>query len=125
MSASRWASGARLAKAQGVFNVVGGLWPVVWLRSFEAIYGPRKRDTYLQMASGGQFAATGVALLNTSETEESVKQARAVGLAAATTYLAIDLVYVARGEIHKTYLLDALFEIGWIYAWWRWSNSEG
>jgi hypothetical protein len=35
-----------------LFNLVGGAWPVVWLRSFEWVYGRKEEDwlqkTYLQ-----------------------------------------------------------------------------
>ncbi|HYO61338.1 MAG TPA: hypothetical protein VEU29_05515, partial [Actinomycetota bacterium] len=60
---------ARLARAQGLFNVVGGAWPIVWLRSFEWIFG-RKRDVYLQKVSGLFFLGSGVALLLAEPTEE-------------------------------------------------------
>lgn len=36
----------RLAQAQGVFNIVSGVWPLVSMRTFEAIYGP-KTDRWL------------------------------------------------------------------------------
>ncbi|MDQ3939985.1 MAG: hypothetical protein M3238_01400 [Actinomycetota bacterium] len=45
-----------------------------------------------------------------------VIHARRTGVAAATTYLLIDLIYVPRREIPKTYLLDALMEAGWLWA---------
>ena len=113
---SRQRSAARLARAQGLFNVVGGAWPIVSLRSFEWVFG-KKNDTYLQYASGGLFLSTGLALLATQETPESVRLARRLGTAAAATYLAVDLLYAPRGHIRRTYLLDALMEIGWICAW--------
>jgi hypothetical protein len=37
----------------------------------------------------------------------------------ATAYLAIDLIYAPKGEIRRTYLLDAAMEIGWLWAWLR------
>lgn len=108
----------RVARAQGLFNVVGGTWPIVWLRSFEWVFG-KKEDDYLQMASGGLFLSTGLALLATEDTPESLHLARRLGVAAATTYLVIDLVYAPRGRIRKTYLLDAAMQAGWLYAWAR------
>lgn len=121
MSRRRKAELARavtLAQAQGLFNVVGGAWPIVWLRSFEWIFG-RKRDVYLQKTSGAFFLASGIALLLAEPTEEGVAMARRVGLGAASVYLAIDLIYVPKRDIPATYLLDALMEAGWIYAWTR------
>ncbi|MER7112516.1 hypothetical protein ABT360_33525, partial [Streptomyces sp. NPDC000229] len=39
-----------LSRAQGLFNIVGGAWPLVSLRTFERIYGP-KADDWLQKTS--------------------------------------------------------------------------
>lgn len=112
------AAQARLARAQGLFNVVGGAWPIVWLRSFEWIFG-RKRDVYLQKTSGLFFLTTGIVLLLAEETEDGMAAARRVGIGAASVYLAIDLIYVPKRDIPPTYLLDALMEASWLYAWAR------
>lgn len=109
---------ARLARAQGLFNVVGGAWPLVWLRSFEWIFG-RKRDVYLQKTSGLFFLGSGIALLLAEPTEDGIAAARRIGIGAASVYLAIDLIYVPKRDIPASYLLDALMEAGWIYAWTR------
>lgn len=108
----------QVARAQGLFNVIGGAWPIVWLRSFEWVFG-KKEDDYLQMASGGLFLTTGLTLLATEDTPESLRMARRLGVAAASTYLLIDLVYVPKGRLRKTYLLDAVMEVGWLWAWLR------
>lgn len=108
-----------LARAQGSFNVLGGAWPIVSLRTFEAIYGPKKLDVYLQKASGALFMASGLALLRTDRSGPAVRAARRIGMGVAAAYLAIDLIYVPKGEIHKTYLLDAAMEVGWLWAWAR------
>lgn len=112
------ASAVRLARAQGLFNVVGGAWPIVWLRSFEWVFG-RKRDVYLQKTSGAFFLATGIALLLAEPTEDGVASARRIGIGAASVYLVIDLIYVPKRDIPATYLLDALMEAGWLFAWTR------
>ncbi|HEY7875451.1 MAG TPA: hypothetical protein VIG64_10045 [Actinomycetota bacterium] len=119
MGQDRVGKALRLARAQGIFNVLGGAWPIVSLRTFEAIYGPKKLDVYLQKTSGALFMASGLALLRTERSEESVRAARRIGMGVAAAYLAIDLIYVPEGEIHKTYLLDAAMEIGWLAAWLR------
>lgn len=107
-----------LARAQGLFNVVGGLWPIVSLRSFEWAFG-RKRDRFLQKTSGGLFLASGIALLLAEPTPDGVATARRIGIGVAATYLVIDLIYVPKGDIRKTYLLDAVMEAGWLWAWTR------
>ena len=48
----------RLARAQGVFNILGGAWPLVSLRSFEFVYG-KKADIFLQKTVGGLLVSIG------------------------------------------------------------------
>ncbi len=105
-----------MAKAQGLFNLVGGAWPIVALGSFEWVFG-RKRDEWLQKASGGLFVSVGIAQLLTEDEPEAIRFARRLGVGAALTYLLVDLIYVPAGRIPKTYLLDAAMEVGWLVAW--------
>ncbi len=107
-----------VAVAHGAFNVVGGLWPLVHLRSFEWVFGP-KTDVWLQMTTGGLLVSVGVAQLAAASDPRGAAQARRIGLGTALTLLAVDLVYVPRGRIRPTYLLDAAMQTGWIAAWLR------
>ncbi|MBC7303463.1 MAG: hypothetical protein H5T78_21255 [Nocardia sp.] len=110
------AESVTLARAHGAFNVVGGLWPLVSLRSFEAIFGA-KRDRWLQFTVASLLTGNGVVQLLCAPTDEGVRHARRLGIATASVLLSIDLVYVPGGTIPKTYLLDAAMEIGWLAAW--------
>ena len=107
-----------LARAQGLFNVTGGAWPIVSLRSFEFVYG-KKRDVYLQKTVGGLLLAVGYVQLTRGDSDDHVAASRRLGLATAATLLAIDLIYIPKGEMRKTYLQDAATEIGWIVGWLR------
>ncbi|MFH8492746.1 hypothetical protein [Streptomyces coeruleorubidus] len=107
-----------VAVAQGLFNIVGGLWPLVHLRSFQWVFGP-KTDDWLQMTTGGLLVSAGVAQLAAAPGPQGPVQARRIGLGTATTLLAIDLIYVPKGRIRPTYLLDAAMQTGWIAAWLR------
>ncbi|WP_206206259.1 hypothetical protein [Thermobispora bispora] len=109
---------ADLARAQGFFNLVGGLWPIVHRRSFEKVFGP-KTDTWLELTVAGLLAAVGWSQLRAASSPESVRHARRIGIATAATLLAIDLIYVTRGRIRPTYLADAIAEAWWIKAWLR------
>jgi hypothetical protein len=53
------AEGQRLAVAQGLVYVTSGLWPLVHLRSFEAITGP-KTDRWLVKTIGALIAEPGL-----------------------------------------------------------------
>jgi hypothetical protein len=101
-----------------MFNVIGGLWPLVSLRSFEKIFGP-KTDEWLVHTVGGLMIATGWAQLGTSQCREGHRLARRLGLGSALTLLTVDLIYVPAGRLRWTYLLDAAVEAGWVLAWIR------
>ncbi|MET9830745.1 hypothetical protein ABZ078_15815 [Streptomyces sp. NPDC006385] len=113
-----------IAVTHGAFNVVGGLWPLLHLRSFEWVFGP-KRDDWLQMTTGGLLVSAGLAQLLAAPAPEGAAQARRIGLGTALTLLAVDLVYVPKRRIRPTYLLDAVMQTGWITAWLRASSGPG
>ncbi len=115
-----------LARAQGVANIAGGLWPLLGMRSFERVFGP-KVDVWLVRTVAGLLVANGWSQLGTSPTAESVRVARRLGAGTAATLLVIDIVYVARGRIARAYLLDALVEAGWLLGWatsWRLQTDQ-
>jgi hypothetical protein len=111
-------SGGGIAVAHGAFNVVGGLWPLVHLRSFEWVFGP-KTDDWLQMTTGGLLVSAGLAQLAAPSDPQGGAHARRIGLGTALTLLAVDLAYVPKGRIRPTYLIDAAMQVGWIAAWLR------
>ncbi|MET9958280.1 hypothetical protein ABZ128_04210 [Streptomyces sp. NPDC006326] len=112
-----------IARAQGLFNLAGGLWPLVSLRTFERIYGP-KTDGWLQKTSGALLASAGITMLLADAGTEGVRHARRTGIGTAVTFLAIDLIYVPRRRIPATYLWDAAKEAAWLVAWWA-ARSKG
>lgn len=105
-----------LARAQGAMNILGGAWPLVHLSSFEAVTGP-KTDRWLVHTVGGLLVATGWAQVRATATDAGLAGARRQGLGTAVTLLAIDVIYLARGQLRWTYLLDAATEAAWIVAW--------
>ncbi|MEW9530972.1 hypothetical protein [Microbispora sp. NPDC049125] len=108
--------GAALARAQGLFNIAGGLWPLVHPRSFEKIFGP-KTDWWLERTVAGLLVGAGWSQLRAASSPQGVEHARRIGVATAATLLAVDLTHVPTGRIRPTYLLDAAMEAGWIRAW--------
>jgi hypothetical protein len=88
------------------------------MRSFEWVFGPKK-DRWLEQTVGGLLAANGLSQLLSAPTAEGVAHARRIGVGTAVTFLLIDLVYVPKGRLRPTYLLDAAMEVGWIAAWCR------
>jgi len=113
-----------LAVAHGSFNVVGGLWPLLHLRSFEWVFGP-KTDVWLQMTTGGLLISAGVAQLAAAPGPQGPAQARRIGLGTALTLLVVDLIYVPKGRIRPTYLVDAAMQTAWLTAWLRRTAAQG
>ncbi|RJL24238.1 hypothetical protein [Bailinhaonella thermotolerans] len=110
--------GLATARAHGLFNIVSGVWPLLGMRGFERVFGP-KEDDWLVRVVAGLLIGIGYAQLRAPDTPEGVATARRLGLATATTLLAIDLTYVPRGRISPVYLLDAATETAWLTAWLR------
>ncbi|WP_189241574.1 hypothetical protein [Planobispora rosea] len=106
------------ARAHGAFNVASGVWPLMHLPSFEKVFGP-KEDDWLVRTVAGLLLGVGWTQLRAGSTPEGMRNARRIGVATAATLLAIDLVYVPRGRIRATYLLDAAAEIAWLAVWLR------
>jgi hypothetical protein len=111
----------RLARLHGLSNVLGGLWPLLHMRSFEAASGP-KTDRWLVRTVAGLLVANGLTQLRAPATPDGIAAARRIGIGTAGTLLAIDLTYAPRGRISRFYLLDAVLEAGWVLVWlktWR------
>ncbi|MBV8759787.1 MAG: hypothetical protein JO257_21030 [Deltaproteobacteria bacterium] len=94
--------------AQGVFYIATGLWPILHLRSFLRVTGP-KRDTWLVQTLGGLIAAVGAALL--------VDKSRTLGIASAMTLGVADVTFAGKGRISPVYFADAVAE-GALAALW-------
>jgi hypothetical protein len=106
----------RAALAQGVFYVATGLWPVLHLRSFEAVSG-KKRDTWLVQTTGALIAAIGCALVVGAFERTGSRAVKTLGIASAATLGAADLYFVSTGQIPRVYLGDAAAEAAAIAGW--------
>ena len=105
----------RLAPAHGSFNLFNGLWPLVSMRTFEAVFGP-KVDRWLVHTVGGRLTTVAVVQLGSREPDQ-LRIARLLGMGTAATLLTIDVVYVPQRRISRMYLADAVCEVGWLTAW--------
>jgi hypothetical protein len=113
----------RVARLQGGFYVPSSLWPLLHMRSFEAITGP-KVDRWLVKTVAGLLSVVGVAMLGAAEKDRVTPELEAVGAGSAAVLATIDLVYVARKRISPVYLLDAAAQLAIIALWLRACSSD-
>ncbi|CCG02661.1 hypothetical protein [Blastococcus saxobsidens] len=111
------------AKAHGSFTSVGGLWPLLSMRSFSAVTGP-KADRWLVRTVAGLMVANGLAQWRAEPSPQGIAGARRIGLGTAATLAAADLAYAIPGRISRGYLVDAVLEAGWLLAWARSGRSR-
>jgi hypothetical protein len=102
--------------AQGLYYLITGLWPIVHMRSFLAVTGP-KTDLWLVRTVGILIIVIGAAMTIAGMTGEPwvAMLTLAIGSALALTW--VDVFYVATGQIPKIYLLDAVVEAVLLLAW--------
>lgn len=111
----------RLAHLQALIYVATGVWPLVHIRSFEAVTGP-KADRWLVKTVGALVTTTGLALALAGRRQRFAPEVVLIAAGNAAALAAIDVVYVAKRRIRPVYLLDAAAEIALLAAWaglWR------
>jgi hypothetical protein len=109
----------RIAILHGVYYLVTGVWPLLSMRTFEAVTGP-KADRWLVRMVGVLAAVIGGVLLRDGLGRKGGRPPDAgLAVGAALGFIAIDVVHVTRGRISRIYLLDALAEAAFVGAWLR------
>jgi hypothetical protein len=112
-----WRDPRFLGVAQGTANILGGVWPLASMRTFEAIFG-RKVDRWLVYTVAGLLVANGTAQVLASRAGE-VRAARWIGMGTAASLGVIDAIFVPRRRIPWTYALDGAVEATWLALWAR------
>jgi len=109
-----------LALGQGLYYFLTGLWPLVGMRSFEAVTGP-KTDRWLVKTVGVLVSVIGGVLMVAGWRRRVEPEPALLAAASAAGLGAIDTVYPLRGRIAKIYLLDAVVEVALVTAWMAWA----
>ena len=105
-----------LPLAQGFYYVVAGIWPVVSIRTFEAISGP-KTDDWLVQTMGLLIAVIGGILLAAGFRRAMTLE---IGLLAAGSAAALGgagSFFALRHVIWPIYLVDGFIELVLIALW--------
>jgi hypothetical protein len=105
----------RALTAQGIYYVTSGLTPFISRRAFEAVTGP-KREWWLVETVGLLVTTVGAGVLSAVARDRVTPEIASIAAGSAASLAAIDVVYVARGRIAPTYLLDAALEAAFAAA---------
>jgi len=118
---------ARVAMAHGAYMLGMGLWPIVSLKTFEAVTGP-KLEGWLTKGVGACLANIGAALGAAGARGKVARELRMMGATTALSFATMDFWYAGfRRRISRVYLLNGMAQLGfaaaWAYAEWRESRS--
>src|SRR3954468_1197330 len=105
-----------VALTQGVYFAATGIWPLLDMRSFEKVTGP-KADKWLGRTVGALVAVIGGALVSAAVRRSVTNEIAGLAVGSAAGLAAIDVVYATSGRISKIYLCDAAAEAILIGAW--------
>ena len=111
--------------AQGVYYLATGIWPLLSIKTFQMVTGPktdhmvtgRDADHWLVMTVGVLVTAIALALLAGALRKQRPTELIVLAIGSAVGLTAIDLIYVARGVIAPIYLVDAALECLLLIAW--------
>ena len=103
-------------RVQALYYAVSGVWPILHMRSFEAVTGPKTDDWLVHMVGLLAVAVASALWPRRGDRPEVLARVRLLALAAAAAFLAIDVVYAFRGVISEIYLVDAVIEVGFLMS---------
>jgi hypothetical protein len=99
-----------LLVGQGVYYLVTGAWPLVSLRTFELVTGP-KTDDWLVQTVGALATVIGASVLVGARRLPPSAETLVLAGGSAAAFAAVDVVYTLRGTISPIYLADAAVEV--------------
>lgn len=108
--------GTFIALGQGLFYLLTGIWPLVSIRTFQKVTGP-KFDLWLVKTVGVLVAVIGSVLVVSAFRRPISPETKLLALGSAAGFTGIDTVYVARRRISPIYLADAAAELSLILLW--------
>src|SRR3954452_15840139 len=107
-----------LARLQGAYFIATGFWPLLHMRSFLGVTGP-KTDLWLVQTVRALVTCIGGQLLLSAHNEDAAESLRPVAAGSAAALALIDVLHVGRTRISPIYVLDAAAEIALVYLWER------
>jgi hypothetical protein len=113
-----------LCGVQSAYYLPTAVWPLISIRSFEAVSGQktdnwtgREADHWLVNTVAVLLLAVGLTLALAAYRGQPTPEVVALAMTAPVVLLGIDVVYVARRVISPIYLLDAVAEVILLTGW--------
>jgi hypothetical protein len=117
------ASNRSVGAAQAAYYLATGVAPFAGRRAFEAVTG-RKREWWLVLTVGAIVSVVGASLASAVANDRVTPEVRLLGVGSAASLGGIDVVYVLKGRIAPTYLVDAAVQAAILAAWVRAGRTE-
>jgi hypothetical protein len=105
-----------IATAQSAYFLVTGIWPILHMRSFEWVSGP-KVDRWLVKTVSALITVIGAAIGLGASRRRVTPEIELLAAGSAVSLGLVDVIYVARHRIRWVYLLDAIAEFTLAAAW--------
>lgn len=112
-----------IAKVQGGYWAVTGIWPLVHMPSFLWVSGP-KEDLWLVRTVGLLLTLIGVVLFSAAINKRITTEVKGLGIGGAAAMAFVDFFYAMHDVIWDIYMLDGVAELIVIAAWF-WAGKRG
>ena len=99
-----------LLLTQGLYTLVTAVWPLVHIRSFEAVTGP-KSDRWLVKTVGVLLIPVAVCWLYNCWLNAWSVETAVLGIGTAAGLMTIDVYYNIKKRIARIYLADAVLQL--------------
>ena len=100
---------------QGIYYLLTGIWPLVSMRTFEMVTGP-KTDDWLVQTVGVLAATIGATLAVGSRRRPVNRETLVLSILSAISFCAVDVVFTLAGVISRIYLVDAALQVAAIVS---------
>ena len=107
---------AAVLRLQATYFAVTGIWPLLDMRSFQAVTGP-KLEHWLVKTVGASVGAIGASLWSAARRTPVREETVVLGIGSSAVLGIVDVWYVARGRISPVYLVDAAAQAALIAGW--------
>jgi hypothetical protein len=105
-----------VALVQGIYFVVFGIWPILSMKTFLAVTGP-KTDLWLVKTVGIILAVIGTVLIVAQVNTQINMAIIILAIGSALSLAIVEFAYVAKKVISPIYIGDAILELILI-GWW-------